>query len=76
MPFDYLKIDREFIRNITDQNDDDFIYRTVIELAHNLGLSIVAEGVETTEQNEFLLKNNCDIGQGYLYAKPLPPKRV
>ena len=74
LPFDYLKIDREFIRNITDQNDDDFIYRTVIELAHNLGLSIVAEGVETTEQNEFLLKNNCDIGQGYLYAKPLPPK--
>lgn len=76
LPFDVLKIDREFIKNVKTEDEDSFIYKTVVDLAHNLKLQVVAEGIETKEQKEFLLKNNCDMGQGFYFAKPLPPEEI
>jgi diguanylate cyclase (GGDEF)-like protein/PAS domain S-box-containing protein len=71
-PFDTLKIDRSFVRDIPADADDATIARTIIALAHSLSLEVVAEGVETEEQLAFLLVNRCDHGQGYLFAKPVP----
>jgi diguanylate cyclase (GGDEF)-like protein len=72
LPFDILKIDREFIKNVKSKEEDIFIYRTVVGLAHDMKLDVVAEGIETKEQEDFLIQNNCDIGQGYFYCKPVP----
>jgi EAL domain-containing protein (putative c-di-GMP-specific phosphodiesterase class I) len=71
-PFDTLKIDRSFVRDIPADADDATIARTIIALGHSLGLSIVAEGVETEEQLKFLIANNCDYAQGYLFSRPVP----
>ena len=76
LPFDILKMDREFIKNIKTAEDDSFIYKTIIDLAHNMDLIVVAEGIETKEQNDFSLKNDCDIGQGYYFSKPVPASEI
>ena len=55
---------------------DNYIYKTVIDLAHAFGLSVVAEGIETLEQKDFLIDTNCDIGQGYYYSRPVPPNEI
>lgn len=68
----YLKIDQSFVRDVEDDPDDAAIVRTIIGLAHNLRLSVVAEGVETAEQRQFLKAHGCDMMQGYLLAKPMP----
>jgi diguanylate cyclase (GGDEF)-like protein/PAS domain S-box-containing protein len=72
-PIDVLKIDKSFVRDIGTDPSDAAICQTIIVMAHNLGLKVVAEGVETTEQAFFLLDYECDVFQGYLYSKPLPP---
>lgn len=72
LPFDILKIDREFIKDVRSEKDDFYIYRAVVDLAHNMKLDVVAEGVETQEQKMFLINNHCDIGQGYYFSKPVP----
>lgn len=69
---DILKIDRSFVNDIHTETDSAEIITAVISLAHNLGLKIVAEGVETVEQLAFLNELNCDIYQGYFFSKPLP----
>lgn len=72
-PVDVLKIDRSFINEVTKRHDDAVITRAVINLAHNLGMDVVAEGVETEEQLAFLKNNHCNVAQGYLISRPIPP---
>ncbi|MBI5438838.1 MAG: EAL domain-containing protein [Nitrosomonadales bacterium] len=69
---DTLKIDQSFIRDIMTDPDDALITRTIIGLAHNLGMKVVAEGVENEAQAAFLTRNGCDEMQGYYYSRPLP----
>ncbi len=71
-----LKIDQGFVRGLPDDRDDAAITRSVIGLAHNLGLRVVAEGIETAEQATFLLGQNCDYGQGYGFARPQPADAI
>ena len=72
LPIHSLKLDRSFVRDIESDENDAAISTATIGLAHNLGLTIVAEGVENEAQSQFLLQQNCDILQGYLYGKPAP----
>jgi EAL domain-containing protein (putative c-di-GMP-specific phosphodiesterase class I) len=71
-PIDRLKIDQSFIKNALNNKDDETIARTIVALGHSLGLRIIAEGVETKEHEEFLLRENCDEVQGYRYSRPVP----
>ncbi len=71
-PVDSLKIDRTFIRDASVDASGASVVSSVIDIAHNLGLTAVAEGVETKEQLSFLATNGCDMYQGYLFSKPLP----
>ncbi|WP_134703601.1 EAL domain-containing protein [Ammoniphilus sp. YIM 78166] len=70
-PVDYLKIDRTFIQDIVTGSAQTSIVQSIIQVAHSLNLSIIAEGVETDQQLEFLKKNHCNEAQGYLLSKPL-----
>ncbi|MFO0752152.1 MAG: EAL domain-containing protein [Thermodesulfovibrionales bacterium] len=72
LPINKLKVDQTFVRNITADCNDAMIVKTVIEMAHNLGLKVIAEGVETLEQVDFLRSLACDELQGYFFSKPLP----
>jgi diguanylate cyclase (GGDEF)-like protein len=71
-PLDTLKIDREFVRDCTSDPDDAAIAQSIVSLAHNLGLHVVAEGVETQQQLEFLASVGCDEMQGYFFSRPVP----
>lgn len=72
LPIDELKIDRIFIMNIPDNLDDSAIVATIISMAQSLKLSVVAEGVETRDQLDFLREAGCDEMQGYLFSRPVP----
>ncbi|MBW6489197.1 EAL domain-containing protein [Sulfurimonas sp.] len=71
LPIDKLKIDRSFIKDIPEDKEDIAIVRTIIALANNLSLELIAEGVETQEQVDFLVREGCVNIQGYFYSKPL-----
>ncbi|MCD8494134.1 MAG: EAL domain-containing protein [Alphaproteobacteria bacterium] len=71
-PIDRLKIDQSFIRNALNNPDDASIAKTIVGLGHSLNLKVIAEGVETKEHEEFLLKHDCDEVQGFRYSKPVP----
>jgi len=75
-PVTSLKIDRSFVRDLPDNEDDAVIVQTIINLAKNLNIQLVAEGIETSEQVEFLLSRDCGIGQGYLFSRPVPADEI
>ncbi|MBU0602956.1 MAG: EAL domain-containing protein [Gammaproteobacteria bacterium] len=72
MPVSEMKIDRSFVMNLIDNPNDEIIVRSTIELAHNMGLKVTAEGVETEAVLERLRELGCDLAQGYLISKPIP----
>lgn len=71
LPIDQLKIDQSFIQNLMTNLNDEAIARSVVSLGHNLGLSVIAEGVETVEQKNFLAQIGCDAYQGYYFGRPV-----
>jgi EAL domain-containing protein (putative c-di-GMP-specific phosphodiesterase class I) len=72
-PIDILKVDRSFVQNIDGKRHTAAILEAVITLAHNMGMTVVAEGVETPAQVALLQSLECDLVQGYLFSKPLTP---
>lgn len=72
LPLDQLKIDQSFVRNIGVKHSDSIIVQTIIGMANNLGMEVIAEGVETEEQRAFLEQHGCVVYQGYLFGKPVP----
>ncbi len=71
-PLNSLKIDRSFVREMDEKGDRSEIVRAIVNLAHNLGLDVIAEGVETQSQLDHLTTLGCDYGQGYLFSMPVP----
>lgn len=71
-PISTLKIDQSFVAGLANDHRDQTIVRTVIQLAHGLGMEVVAEGVETSASLDLLRQADCDTGQGFLFAKPMP----
>jgi EAL domain-containing protein (putative c-di-GMP-specific phosphodiesterase class I) len=76
LPIHRLKLDRSFVKDIETDANDAAICSATVALGHNLGLEMVAEGVETTAQRDYLAQLGCDIMQGYLYSKPLPADKA
>ncbi|NET89662.1 MAG: EAL domain-containing protein [Kamptonema sp. SIO1D9] len=75
-PLDTLKIDRSFILRLQENSEGTQIVQTIISLAHNLGIDVVAEGIETEEQLAKLIELECEFGQGYLFAKPISSQQA
>jgi EAL domain-containing protein (putative c-di-GMP-specific phosphodiesterase class I) len=71
LPINKLKIDRSFIKDLPQDTEDAAITKTIISLCSSLNLKVIAEGVETEEQKNFLLENGCKFIQGYHYSRPL-----
>ncbi|MBC7918970.1 MAG: EAL domain-containing protein [Rhodoferax sp.] len=76
LPLDQLKIDQSFVRDVLKDPNDAAIARTILNLAANLDLGVVAEGVETAGQRDFLLKSGCKSFQGYLFGRPVPVEQL
>ncbi|MBY0454455.1 MAG: EAL domain-containing protein [Burkholderiaceae bacterium] len=72
LPFDQLKIDQSFVRDMLDDQSSAAIVRAILVMSEALGLEVVAEGVETLAQSQFLIDNGCQFCQGYLYGRPTP----
>ncbi|HRE55647.1 MAG TPA: EAL domain-containing protein [Candidatus Competibacter sp.] len=75
LPIAALKIDQSFVRDLVTDPDDRILAATIVTLGHSLGLTVVAEGVETEEQRHILLEQGCDLAQGYLFGPPVPAER-
>jgi diguanylate cyclase len=76
MPVTTLKIDRSFVRDVPGSGQACDLVAAIVQLAHNLGLQPLAEGIETESQVEFLLAKDCRLGQGYLFSRPVPAAEV
>jgi EAL domain-containing protein (putative c-di-GMP-specific phosphodiesterase class I) len=76
LPIDLLKIDQSFVRDLPGNSNDTAICRAIIAMAHSLNLRVLAEGVESEEQMQFLRKENCDEMQGFLYSKPISADEI
>jgi len=75
-PIDHIKLDRSFVMEIDEGEEDATICDATISLTHALGLKLVAEGVETEQQLAYLRQRHCDLVQGYLFSRPLPAQQV
>ena len=75
-PVHQLKIDRSFVQDLPGNANDAQLVSTMISLAHNLRMRVVAEGVEMPDQEAFLCAKGCDMAQGYLFSRPLPAEQV
>ncbi|MFT7389262.1 MAG: diguanylate cyclase (GGDEF)-like protein/PAS domain S-box-containing protein [Candidatus Endobugula sp.] len=75
-PFAVLKIDRSFVSQIDNNSNNAKLTEAIINMAHSLGMQVVAEGVETTQQQQFLTECECDFFQGYLFSRPIPLKEL
>jgi EAL domain-containing protein (putative c-di-GMP-specific phosphodiesterase class I) len=75
-PLDTLKVDRAFVINIIEDKRQFAIAKAIVNLAHDLDLIVVAEGIETEEQRQVLFDLGCDIGQGYLFSRPVSPAEL
>jgi diguanylate cyclase (GGDEF)-like protein/PAS domain S-box-containing protein len=73
---DYLKIDQSFVRNMATNPADRAIVRSIIVMAHELGLKVIAEGIETHEQRDLLATAKCDFGQGFFFSQAIPPEQM
>lgn len=76
LPLDKIKIDKSFVQDLLDDDDDATIVRAIIQLGKSLGMQVIAEGVETAEQEAYIIAQGCHEGQGYLYSKPLPAREL
>jgi len=76
LPIDVVKLDRQFIWDMMNVDQVDLIVKSVIQLTHDLLLEIVAEGIETEKQLDYLMLHNCDYGQGYLFSRPLSKEDI
>jgi EAL domain-containing protein (putative c-di-GMP-specific phosphodiesterase class I) len=76
IPATELKIDKSFVLDMQVNDGDRIMVLKTIELGHELGLQVIAEGVETQEQLDFLRLKGCDHAQGYLFSRPIPPKEM
>ncbi|WP_235822075.1 sensor domain-containing protein [Gottfriedia luciferensis] len=72
LPIDSIKIDKSFVDDIINHSTKGEMVKTIIDMGHNLNFNVIAEGIEKKEQVEFLKQNQCNIGQGYFYSKPIP----
>ncbi|MCF7970893.1 MAG: EAL domain-containing protein, partial [Methylococcaceae bacterium] len=75
LPINQVKIDKSFVRDISSHPDDTVIIQTIIAMTKKMGMSVIAEGVETEMQREFLKRSDCLFFQGYLFSKPAPLKQ-
>jgi EAL domain-containing protein (putative c-di-GMP-specific phosphodiesterase class I) len=76
LPVQELKVDQSFVRRLHDTPSDTAVVNTIIAMAQELGLELVAEGVETEEQKNHLVGRSCTTIQGFLFSKPLPSKEL
>ena len=76
LPLDKIKIDKSFVQDLLDDDDDATIVRAIIQLGKSLGMQVIAEGVETAEQEAYIISEGCHEGQGYHYSKPLPAREL
>ncbi|MBO1541587.1 GGDEF domain-containing phosphodiesterase [Pseudomonas sp. OA65] len=76
LPLDKIKIDKSFVQDLLDDEDDATIVRAIIQLGKSLGMQVIAEGVETIEQEAYIIAEGCHEGQGYYYSKPLPAREL
>lgn len=76
LPLDKIKIDKSFVQDLLDDEDDATIVRAIIQLGKSLGMQVIAEGVETAEQEAYIIAQGCHEGQGYFYSRPLPAREL
>ena len=76
LPLDKIKIDKSFVQDLLDDDDDATIVRAIIQLGKSLGMQVIAEGVETAEQEAYIISEGCHEGQGYHYSRPLPAREL